>query len=206
MRTATGVQNHVGQVPQPESSQEMIKGRNLNHPSLLPADNMTATDDARSHRAAIKIKLATRADLPVCAVCWGDRRSTYPSIYPLRLRNNSLPDSARLKRNVKDLQEELDDELAVFKVATRIEETSGIEQVAGYVIWQKPGTVEKEEIKLCSPRDDHLRAEKDPVQAECDTALATKLKEESIRVRRSYSEQGSLWWVFSRWPLSSSSC
>lgn len=136
-------------------------------------------------------------DLQICARLWGERRETYPSIYPLRLRNPSLSRSTRLEYNVKDLEEELADPLAVFNVATRQRaETPGAEQVVGFAVWQKPGSVEQEQENLEKKRSQPAAQRiSDPVAAECDTELAAKLKEESIRIRRRYSESGPLWWV-----------
>lgn len=145
----------------------------------------------------INIRPARADDLQICARLWGERRETYPSIYPLRLRNHTLSRSTRLEYNVKDLEEELADPLAVFNVATRHRaETPGDEQVVGFIVWQKPGSVEQEQENLEKKRSQPAAQRRsDPVAAECDIELAAKLKQESIRIRRRYSESGPLWWV-----------
>lgn len=158
------------------------------------------------------IRKARVSDLEGCAICFGLPQSTYPTVYPQRLKNDSIPHHVRLTRSVKDLTRELNDPLKEFYVAIRDgglppeDDPAGSTIVMGYIIWQKPGVLEREVEDSRSKAlardgasdpdgrwadqsvtlDSSTMADRIDYDAlldkECDHELAGKLKDEKLAV------------------------
>lgn len=160
-----------------------------------------------SHSMEITIRRAAINDLDQCAVCWGNRRDTYPSIYPLRLADPSVTQAERMARNVRDLRTMLDDPLNVFTVA-EINKAPDEHLVVGYMIWSNPEAflrdaqrsvaesgVESEcrdSVEIGGQNDWRTTQSQDP-DPECDHTLAAKLKKESMAAKESAGAGKRLW-------------
>ena len=144
--------------------------------------------------------------------CSGDRRETYPSIYPIRLRQNSLTPDERALGNIRSLRAELEDDFKTFHVAVNTEDD---EVVLGYSIWQKPGClqrdIERDQYKVIMAVDgDDTNAENHSqfkktqfeikIESECDLELANKIKNESFDVKSRLCG-GNSWSVVSLSPF-----
>lgn len=148
----------------------------------------------------VRIRPATHQDLEACAICWGNRRDTYPSIYPLRLVKTSVTRGQRLARNTRDLEKMLNDSTNDFRVAIASDPASEVEGiVVGYSIWAKPEGFQRDyeafaastlsDLGASAPQD-QIEGEPDP---ECNHELAAKLKEEGMRVKQRFSEGKRFW-------------
>lgn len=147
----------------------------------------------------IRIRPAKVEDLEDCAICWGNRRDTYPSIYPLRLVNPNATKEERLARNVRDLKRMLKDSCNEFNVACTIT-SDGTDSVVGYSIWAKPegfqrDVAQKSTVLATEPAQDsdsksNADADLDP---ECNHELAAQLTEESKRVKKDAADGKRFW-------------
>jgi len=93
-----------------------------------------------------------------CAVCFGVPQSTYPSVYPAKLRNDGIPLEARRRQTIEDLTAELGDPMKEFWVAVEEHDQEGglmdaiaadgmamrDPEILGYCIWQRPGALERD--------------------------------------------------------------
>lgn len=141
----------------------------------------------------IRIRSARAEDLPACAVCWGNRRDTYPSIYPFRLADPSVTDTDRLARNVRDLQAMLDDNLNVFTIAQDIDAVNE-PKVVGYMIWSTPEAFLRDFQRFQAQAREYDSSVEGPhhtatasntdVDPECDQTLSAKLKLESMTAKQ----------------------
>ncbi|KAK9893672.1 hypothetical protein P389DRAFT_174479 [Cystobasidium minutum MCA 4210] len=145
----------------------------------------------------IRIRPVTPDDVEECAICWGNRRDTYPSIYPLRLVNPTVTQEERLARNVKDLKKMFHDPRNVVHVALLPTGSSEVNKVvAGYSIWARPEGLQRDEAT-----SSHADGERDPcsqsadenLDPECDHELARQIGEESKRVKEKIAGGKRLW-------------
>lgn len=144
---------------------------------------------------AIRIRPATRDDLAACAECWGNRRDTYPSIYPLRLVNPSITREERLQRNVKDLIKMLEDAYNVIHVAFT-NNTGNRSEIVGYSIWAKPEALERDLRQWQTSKDQpssSSTSSDDTLDPECNHDLAAALKEESLQIKHKLSQGKRMW-------------
>jgi hypothetical protein len=145
----------------------------------------------------VHIRDARESDLQECAICWGNRRDTYPSIYPFHLADPSITLEERLARNARDLKTMLDDEYNVFRVAC-VEGEDGQDRVVGYMIWSKPEALERD----LSRRNSASQIPQDTVSAdsgavdldpECNHELSAKIKAESLQVKVQFADGKRFW-------------
>lgn len=145
----------------------------------------------------IRIRPAIAKDIAACAICWGNRRNTYPSIYPLRLADPSITREERLERNARDLSNSLRDPHNVMHVAciSQLGDPT-TSKVVGYSIWARPEGLERdlrhwEDQKMKAFQYD--KASNDDLDPECNHELAAELKEESMRVKKKLSQGKRMW-------------
>lgn len=145
-----------------------------------------------------RIRTATVDDLEACARCWGSRRDTYPSIYPLHLAKPALTLEERLIRNQRDLGKILNDPHNVFQVAvsTTTTDPSGIPEVVGYSVWAKPEAFERDvqewQTSKLRGKDSGPGDQSDP-DPECNHELAGALKEESMQIKHKIAKGERIW-------------
>lgn len=150
----------------------------------------------------IRIRPATEEDIAACAICWGNRRDTYPSIYPLRLADPSITRDKRLGRNARDLSDMLKDPHNMIHVAC-MHKTGESEptKIVGYSIWARPEGLERDlsrwEKSKKAPSQDSQSDIQNDSDPECNHELAAKLKEESLLVKRKLFMGKRVWYVVS---------
>lgn len=147
----------------------------------------------------IRIRLAKVEDLEDCAICWGNRRDTYPSIYPLRLVNPNATKEERFARNVKDLKKMLNDPCNEINVACNLT-PEGTESVVGYSIWARPEGFQRDVAQgstalATEPAQDSdtKSTADDDLDPECNHELAAQLTEESKRVKKDAADGKRFW-------------
>jgi len=141
----------------------------------------------------VAIRRAQEKDLAECAVCYGDRQDTYPSIYPKKLRRLDISPEERLQANVESLKTELENHKKVFHVAVipGAGKVDVNEIVVGYSIWQQPnhiaGTSQISGDTVAPKKETSAKSEcQKKIESECDMVLARQIEQEGIQAKLQY--------------------